>query len=354
MPELPADDIRDLLQRTAALWPSLRGARLFITGGSGFFGQWLLESFIGACDRFALDATALVLTRDPARTAARLPHLAAHPAIALWEGEIRSFPFPAVPFTHIVHAATPPSTRMNAEQPVEMWSVIADGTRRVLELARQCGTPRLLFTSSGAVYGTQPPELPGLPEDYPGAPDPLAAGAAYGVGKRAAEFLCAAYARAHGITAVIARPFAFVGPGLPLDAHYAVGNFIRDGLAGGPIRVHGDGTPARSYLYAADLAGWLWTLLLCGTPGRAYNVGAEAAVSIAELAHMVAAQCSPSPAVEIACPPQPGAPARYVPDTTRARRELGLAPAIPLADGIRRTIAWHRRMATSIAPSHHR
>src|SRR5260370_33188789 len=101
-----------------------------------------------------------------------------------------------------------------------------------------------------------------------GAPDTMDANSAYGEGKRMAELLCAIYRKSYGIETKIARGFAFVGPYMQLDTHFAIGNFVSDSLAGQCIEVRGDGTPLRSYLYASDLMVWLWTILTRGKAGR--------------------------------------------------------------------------------------
>ncbi len=329
-----ADDLDHVLTHTQGLWEELRDGRLFLTGGTGFFGCWLLETFAHANDRLGLGAEAVVLTRDPAAFGRKAPHLAGRVDIRLQPGDVRDFAFPAGPFTHVIHAATEASVPLNNDAPLTMLDVILQGTRRTLDFARQCGAPKVLLTSSGAVYGRQPSDLTHTPEEYAGAPDPLDPRSAYGVGKRVAEHLGAVYHRQYGLPVKIARCFAFVGPYLPLDAHFAAGNFLRDGLRGGPVRVGGDGTPYRSYLYAADLAVWLWTLLFRGAPCRPYNVGGEEAVSIAELAHCVADHFGVG--VQIARLPTPGRPAeRYVPSTRRAREELSWPARVDHAKGRR-------------------
>lgn len=313
-----------------------------MTGGTGFFGIWLIESFLWAHQQLGLQARMTVLSRDPQAFCQKMPHLASHPALSFHEGDVRDFAFPAERFAYIVHAATPASAALNSENPLLMVDTITEGTRRTLEFARHCGARRFLLTSSGAVYGTQPPDVIHIPETYLGAPDPMNPSSAYGQGKRLAEHLCALYADRHGIETTISRGFAFVGPHLPLDLHFAIGNFIRDALRGGPITVRGDGTPFRSYLYAADLAIWLWTILLRGQSCRPYNVGSPVAVSIADLAQAVASHqlgCD----VVISQPSNPDAhPSRYVPSTDRAESELGLTRCFELGEAIRRTMDWHR------------
>ena len=336
-------DLTHIVEKTQTVWPVLKGKRIFITGGTGFFGKWLLESFAWANDQLKLDAQMVVLSRSPDSFKTRHPHLAEASGIRFHKGDVRGFDFPQESFDFIIHAATDASAQLNAENPLLMLDTIVDGTRRVLEFARQCGAKRFLLTSSGAVYGKQPPELSHVQEDYSGAPDPTQPLSAYGEAKRLAELLCSIYQKEYGIETTFARCFSFVGPHLPLDIHYAIGNFIRDGLAGGPIHVSGDGTPYRSYMYAADLAIWLWTILFHGQPGAAYNVGSDDAISIRDLAYEVSVAFFPSPKVVIAKSPASGRPPeRYVPSVKKARESLGLDSWINLKEALNRTIKWHQ------------
>jgi dTDP-glucose 4,6-dehydratase len=337
MPRALTNDLDHVLEHTGPLWEELRGNRIFLTGGTGFFGCWLLESFTWANKRLKLGSQATVLTRDPARFRARAAHLVDDPSVKLLVGDVRSFVFPDGEFTHVIHAATDSAVVPSATEVVD---TIIRGTERSLAFAQQAQCRNFLFTSSGAVYGKQPSDLLRVGEDYIGAPDPLNPSSAYGEAKRLAELQCALAASSAGLEAKIARCFAFVGPYMNLDVHFAIGNFLRDQMRGGPIVVKGDGSAVRSYLYASDLAVWLWTILFRGISARAYNVGSENGVSIADLARTVASIAAPPVEVRIEGKPSGAPPARYVPSAQRAQHELGLIERIPLEQAIEKTRTW--------------
>jgi nucleoside-diphosphate-sugar epimerase len=346
-PPVSAVDLNYILENNPTLWEELRGRRIFITGGTGFFGCWLLESFIAANNAFHLGAQAVVLTRSERRFRKYAPHLAGDAAIELLEGDVRNFTFPSGEFPFVIHAATE-SVRTSAANPLatdpstELLSTILEGTRRCLEFAESHGTCKFLLTSSGAIYGRQPSEMTHIPEDYRGAPDLLHSSSVYGEGKRIAEMLCSLSASRTHMECKIARCFAFVGPHLPLNAHFAIGNFIRDAMRGGPIVIQGDGTPRRSYMYAADLALWLWTMLFRAESSRPFNVGSERDLSIREVAESVASTLGPGIEIRIERTPGPGAPVqRYVPSVLAAKQCLKLTDGISLIDAIRRTAAWY-------------
>lgn len=331
-------DLDAIYATLAPLWPRLAGARIFMTGGTGFIGRWMLEALRDADQRLGLGIDLVILSRDPAAFATKAPHLANH--FRMLAGDVLDHRSAKGPFTHVIHAATDASAALNRDDPRRMFDTIVSGTRSALDLAVE-NNARLLFLSSGAVYGVQPWDLTHVGEDWMGGPAPRDPRSAYGEGKRAAEMLCAIYGKQFGLNVVNARIFALLGPLLSLDIHFAAGNFIRDALAGRKLVIEGDGRAVRSYLYAADLTAWLWTLLIAGQPGAAYNMGSEDAISIADLAHRIDALLGGG-GVEILGKPDPGWNAgRYVPSTALIRRELGVAPTVDLDEAIRRTAIWN-------------
>ena len=318
-------------------------SKVLLTGGTGFFGKALLHHHLSLGASAASEIS--VLSRNPEHFLASYPEFSGHHAITFLKGDIQqrdSLPW-GHSYTHVLHAATE-STIGPSLTPLQRYDQIVDGTRNLLDLAVATGARRFLLTSSGAIYGPQPADLDVIPEDWPGSLPLAEPSTAYGQAKRAAEHLCALMGEQHGLDIVVARCFAFVGPDLPLNAHFAIGNFIRDALSADAITVSGDGTPLRTYLDQTDLAHWLFTLLEHGRPGQAYNVGSEEVISIAALAHLVRHILAPEKPVRILGQPAPGAARnRYVPDIHKAHQELGLNVTIPLAEAIRRTGEVHRQ-----------
>jgi nucleoside-diphosphate-sugar epimerase len=350
MTDLPVEDLDSIVHCLGDSWPLLRGADILVTGGTGFFGVWLVSALLRANERLGLGLRVHVMSRKPEQYLERAPGFRGSPGLQLVAADVRNFrPTAGQRMTHVVHAATAASAALNASNPVEMANVAAEGTHHILAVARDMGVERMLFTSSGAVYGKNPPEVTHVHEDQMGMLDPLPVGNAYAEGKRLAELYCASYVELHQLAVVVARCFAFVGPYLPLDTHFAIGNFMRDALRGRTIIVNGDGTPRRSYLYITDLVSWLLRLLLSGTPGRAYNVGSDRDISIGDLAVLVGAQRGVP--VEIRGKRDPNRPTEsYVPSTERIRRELGVAELVGLEQGVHRSMTWYAGQAAPRAP----
>jgi len=302
--------------------------------------------FLSQLGKGTLPPQVLVLSRNPRNFLEKYPEFSGHEWLRFHAGDIMdsdSLPT-GEKFTHILHTATD-STLGPKLSPRVRFQQIHDGTRNVLDLAISSGARRFLLTSSGAIYGPQLQDEEPLSEDSAIHLSVSSADNAYGVGKLAAEHLCALYADEFGLETIVARCFAFMGPDLPLDVHFAIGNFVRDALWADEIVVRGDGSSLRTYLDQDDLANWLLTLLEKGRPGEAYNVGADEVVSIADLAHLVRDLIAPNKPVRILGKANPShARNRYVPDITKARRELGLDVTISLAQSIRRSADAHRRL----------
>nr|WP_315261366.1 NAD(P)-dependent oxidoreductase [uncultured Limnohabitans sp.] len=338
---LPCRDLDHVVEAVGERWEHLRCKRLLLTGGTGFIGKWLLATFLHANQRYALGAKVIALSRSPELFCNEYPEIAGADEIHWLKGDVRALANEAANgCTFAIHAAT---DVVASTSPTEIFETCTTGTQRVLDaMAASAEVSRVLLLSSGAVYGRMPPEVTAIPESWTGAPDPLLPASSYGEGKRASELLCAMAAAANpNMQVSIARCFAFVGPHLPLDKHFAIGNFIKAAMGSEDIHIQGDGTPIRSYLYAADLTHWLWVLLFDGPNARAYNVGGEESISIGALAHRVNRVLGGNGKVLIAQTPTPGtAPQTYVPSIDRISNELTLKPNFDLDEAILRTARW--------------
>jgi len=325
----------------------LRGQRLLVTGGTGFMGSWIAEMVAYLNDEHGFGIELLLMAPTAESFSARAPHLASRPDVTLIEQDVRDLTVLPTGVTYVIHAAGTPDNRVHVTDPLRTMGTIARGTSAVLQAAAaSVELQKVLNVSSGLIYGAQPLDMPGIPESHAGGPEPDSISAVYAEAKRYAETEAAAWRSVDKLPVVTARPFAFIGPHQGLDKPWAVNNFLRDALLGGPIRILGDADTVRSYMYPSDMAFWLLTILAEGVPGTAYNVGSSEAITLGALAERIAASFETPPLV--VCRPL-GEPriTRFVPDVSRAEKTLGLSVTVDLDSAIERTLAWHRAMGVS-------
>ncbi|MHB9003662.1 MAG: NAD-dependent epimerase/dehydratase family protein [Coriobacteriia bacterium] len=334
------EECRNAIEAHVERLRPLAGRRLLVTGGTGFMGTWLawLVSHLNDEREFGIEL--LLLSPHANEFEARVPEFAGRTDITLIERDVRDLSALPQGVDYVIHAAGSPDSRIHASDPMRTMAVIAEGTRAVLDaVSEQQEVRSVLMVSSGLVYGAQPLELERIPESYRGGPECSSIASVYSESKRFAEMECAAYFSQYKLPIVTARPFAFIGPYQLLDKPWAVNNFLRDAIHGGPIRILGDADTVRSYMHPADMAAWLSVMLVDGIPGTAYNVGSPHGVTLRELAQMIAERVPPEPETTFRHVGDQR-PSRFVPDVSRAG-ELGLGLTVDLGETLARSIAWH-------------
>ena len=342
------DDFASIAEQGLPSIEKLKNSHIFLTGGTGLIGTWLLEAIAFANQVKNCDIQVTVLTRNPDSFNSKSPHLFANKRFHFLVGDVTNLhPIENIlgdqQFTHLIHAATDASAELNEINPLQMFDTVVLGTRQVLDFAVKHQITNVLYLSSGAVYGQQPHGVDYVSEQSLSGPDCLNPKNTYAEGKRASEMLCAIYGKQFGRRIVIARIFALLGPLLNLDIHFAAGNFIRDALAGKKITVSSDGRPERSYLYLSDVIVWLLAILTTGRAGTAYNVGSQEAISIADLAKLTSTLLGNSGYEVLGLQDSGWNPGRYVPSTRLIQDELGVKQTVSLAEAISRTAHWKDR-----------
>ncbi len=343
-------DYEFIYQSALPAFRTMSGSNLFLTGGTGFFGKWILGAIHYANITHGASISVTSLTRNPDSFIHQFPHFK-NSLFHFLKGDIRDFQTDNFRFQYLIHGANPSQSNFKPNLEAELLSTIKEGTKHFLDFAQKTEAKKLLLLSSGAVYGKQDSLVVHQPELQQSFAETESSNA-YTAGKRNSELSVLQLADHSKTSVSIARCYAFVGPHLPLDQHFAIGNFINDCIHHRPITIQGDGTACRSYLYAADLTVWLLRLLVFGDNKKAYNVGSELSFSIKEIAEQVQEVWQEpefksyrkfnSPSIVILEKVDSQRPTnRYVPSTMLAKSELNLEAWTPLKSGIRKTIQFY-------------
>lgn len=307
--------------------------RIFLTGGTGFFGKWILSTIKHLNEFCDLNISCTILSRDPNAFKSKEPELYSAKGFDFIQGSIENFEHTRSDYDYIIHAATDVTNNISGE---EMTRTIMSGAKRVLKFANEVNAKKFLFTSSGAVYGSQPIELNGVTENYD-FDNKIDPNDLYATGKLYSENIFSEKLKSQ---LVIARCFAFSGPYVPLDSKYAFGNFISNALNSEDIIIKGDGTTVRSYMYAADMVIWLLKIFAKSSDREVYNIGSSIPITIRELAEAISTKSNESK-VHILHESE-GKSSVYYPNTDKAEKDFGLKLYTSLDLAVDKTISFYK------------
>jgi len=306
-----------------------------VAGGAGFIGSHLCAALLTRGEA--------VLCVDNLQTArpSNLKRLSGHERFRFVEHDI-TLPLPPTitreagriaRIYNLACAASPPQYQADPEHTM-LTNVV--GTNNLLRLAERAGA-RLLLTSTSEVYGD--PEHHPQAESYRGAVNCTGPRACYDEGKRAAEALAFDYARAGRAEVRVARIFNTYGPHMHPDDGRVVSNLVCQALSGKPITVYGDGSQTRSFCYVSDMVAGLIALMDAdGLAPEPVNLGNPDEMTVNELlAHVVQLTDTGAPVTHKPLPVDD--PRRRRPDISRAQERLGWSPQVPLAEGLKATVA---------------
>jgi nucleoside-diphosphate-sugar epimerase len=335
----------------------MRGARVFISGGAGFLGYYLVQALLHwnqGSDKNGVSVT--VCDNFIRGVPTWLGKIAEQPSVAVLQHDITSpLPVDAGSFDFFIHAASIASPTFYRKHPIETMDANVQGLRLLLDRAQkqqeQGRAPAgFLFFSSSEIYGDPPPDQIPTSETYRGNVSCTGPRACYDESKRYGETLCVNFSQQHQLPVRVARPFNNYGPGLKLTDRRVIPDFVTNLLAGNDLVLLSDGSPTRTFCYVADAIIGYFKILTRGRSGEAYNIGTETPeISMMRLAEMLRDAAREEFGYKGQVIKQASGdreyltdnPHRRCPSIAKARSELDFHPRIEIEDGLRRTLLWY-------------
>lgn len=287
--EIFAEDMKRICESDFIPWEDLKGSTILVTGATGLIGHTLVNALLYANQARKLGLSVLALVRDEQRARQRFVYsLVESSCLQFIEGTVENLPRIGCPIQYIIHGASQTSSKAFIQQPVETIYTALHGTENILKLAREKEIKGMVYLSSMEVYG-HPQRGHKVKESEIGMLSPLDLRNSYPISKLQCESLCNAYSGEYGVPVMTVRLTQTFGPGVNYNDERVFAEFGRCVREKRDIVLKTKGETERSYLYTADAATAILTVLLKGIPGRAYNAADESTYcSIAEMADKVA------------------------------------------------------------------
>ena len=257
MNKIVKEDIKSIIEKLDFI-SKLKNKNILLIGGTGFFAKWfiILIDYLNNILEFNINLTITFRSYD--KFISSFKDIIDIKKYSYIEGDILNLKINNKDFNYILYFASPDPYIITEEK---LYNMIVEGTKNIVKIFESVNIEKLIFTSSGAVYGYNSYNSK---ESDICKPNTI-----YGKAKKNAEELLLQ----SNINASIARCFTFNGPFNEKHNFFAISNFIDNVINNRDIIIKGDGSPIRSYLYTADLILWLYTILLKAENNSIYNVG---------------------------------------------------------------------------------
>ena len=320
----------------------LDNSAILVTGGTGFFGSWICEHVNTLNTEFKKNIKLYVISRESDGFYINLSHLNQENIVYI-RSDVKNITELPSDVNYIIHAAGSPDNRYHTSNPMRTMMDIAEGTSALLKAADRLPNLRMfMYVSSSNVYG-QEGEEGKISETSSGHKIFGTISSAYAEAKRFAETLITAARSEIRLPVVTIRPFTFVGPYQPLDAPWAINNFINDAISKRPIRVLGNGETVRGFLYGGDFALWALVILCNTKSGQVYNVGSDESIRLDDLALRVSKNFSPSPEIIFNASLVGNVPkTKIVADITKVKTDFGLKVFTSIDEALEKSITWYK------------
>ena len=326
---MPADDLNTITKRLKIAAINFQDAKFLISGGTGFIGKWLVSTLLELNNQFNRNIQIFVLTRNPFHAKSFLNHPLVQFIYCDLAEEIQ---INNIEFTHLIHGGVPTFHQIAGLSNQKLFSTIQQGTSQLIELCKTQQTKvKLLHLSSGAAR-----DYEALPSEVSMEMQKLSPGAVYAYGKRISEKLIEDSTSFGLVDGINARLFAFYGPYLPLDKHFAIGNFMRAIIKKEQIIVTGNPSTVRTYMYPSTLIEILLKLLSTSEFSQ-LDVGGHKELTIEDLANTMA-RFTPKQKAKFLNPNNK--PSHYVPNTENLSKVIDLNEVLSFDEGINKWRNW--------------